>query len=61
MGWYADVDRDARSDCPWQVVLGETGSGSVIASLPVWFRTEQEAVDFIDRTIIPNAGHREVD
>ena len=52
--WFADIDRDA-THYPWQPVLMEAESASVLTSCQTWFETEVQCLTFI-RTYLVGAG-----
>lgn len=53
-GWFADIDEDAPGDTQWQPCLNlESGH---IPCFEVWFKTEQDCLDWIRREVIPAAG-----
>lgn len=48
-GWFADIDKEARSDYAYQPCLQLNG---MCLSFDVWFATEEECLDFIHNEVI---------
>jgi hypothetical protein len=48
-GWFADIDRDAEPNYPWQPCLQLDG---ICHSFQVWFATEAECVAYIKEQIL---------
>jgi hypothetical protein len=48
-GWFADLDESATDDFRWAPHLQADG---VIPSLDIWFRTEDECMDWIRENVI---------
>lgn len=48
-GWFADIDSDQTGEYRWQPCLQLDGW---CPPLPVWFKTEQDCLDFIRTEVI---------
>lgn len=54
-GWFIDIDEDASiKEAPW--TLWYQYNGSVAKLDGVWFYSEEDAIDFLKREILPTGN-----